>query len=48
MGKKNRYHPEHSCWFKTKEKDEADKRNQIKYVNSSEIETELQDIDKKN
>lgn len=48
IGKKNRYHPEHACWFKTKEKDEADKKNQIRYVNSSEIEAELNDIDQKN
>lgn len=47
-GKKNRYHPEQSCWFKTKEKNGADKGNQIKYVNSSEIEAELSDTDTKN
>lgn len=48
MGKTNRYHPDHACWFKTKGIDEVDKKNQIRYVNSSEIEAELKDIDQKN
>lgn len=48
IGKKNRYHPEHMCWFKTNENDKTDKKNQIKYVNSSEIEAELNDLKQKN
>lgn len=39
-GKPNRYHLESTCWYKTNEKDAKDK-NQIKFVNNAEIETEL-------
>lgn len=41
-----RYHPESSCWFRTKEK--ADPGNQIKLVNNSQLECELQDQNQKN
>lgn len=42
-----RYHPEDSCWFKTKLSTERDKK-QIKLINNSELECELQREDQKN
>jgi len=39
------YHSESSCWFKTKENDPG---KQIKIINNSELECELQDQNKKN
>lgn len=47
LNKGIRYHPESTCWFKTKE-DEKFKRNAIKHVNNSVIETELNENDQKN
>lgn len=47
LNKGTRYHPEASCWFKTNEDDKF-KRNAIKHVNNSVIETELNENDKKN
>lgn len=47
LNKGIRYHSESSCWFKV-EKDEKEKKGNIKFVNNSEIETELNDSDKKN
>ena len=46
-GKSNRYHLESTCWFKTKEFEDA-KKNSIKSVNNSEIEAELSDVSEKN
>jgi hypothetical protein len=43
LNKGVRFHSESSCWFKTKEKNK-----QIKLVNNSELECELQDENKKN
>lgn len=45
--KGNRYHPESSCWFKNKNSDRP-KTEQIRSVNNSELETELNDINPKN
>lgn len=42
-----RYHSEDSCWFKTKDNKENEKK-QIKLVNNSELECELQCEDSKN
>lgn len=42
-----RYHSEDSCWFKTKVNIENDKK-QIKLINNSELECELQCEDQKN
>ncbi|XP_028160177.1 uncharacterized protein LOC114353111 [Ostrinia furnacalis] len=42
-----RYHSEDSCWFKTKMNTEKDKK-QIKLINNSELECELQCEDQKN
>jgi hypothetical protein len=42
-----RYHPESSCWFQNKSND-GPKRDQIKHVNNSELETELNEMDPKN
>lgn len=41
-----RYHPESSCWFKTKHENEE--KNQIKVINNSELECELRNEDTKN
>ncbi|XP_043264018.1 uncharacterized protein LOC122404160 [Colletes gigas] len=46
-GKMNRFHPESSCWFKGNENIGREK-NQIKFVNNAEIETELSDEEQKN
>lgn len=44
-----RYHSEDSCWFKTKSNNGKDKNNkQIKHVNNSELECELQCDEPKN
>jgi len=45
--KSNRFHPESSCWYKNKD-NEQQKKEQIKHVNNSELELELNDIDQKN
>lgn len=42
-----RYHPESTCWFRPKE-NQANKSNQIRLVNNSELECELQNEDQKN
>lgn len=47
LNKGTRYHPEATCWFKTKE-GEKFKRNAIKHVNNSVIETEINENDQKN
>ncbi|XP_073948722.1 uncharacterized protein [Choristoneura fumiferana] len=47
LNKAGRYHPEAICWFRTKEGDNT-KRNFIKHVNNSVIETELNESDQKN
>ncbi|OXU16482.1 hypothetical protein TSAR_011678 [Trichomalopsis sarcophagae] len=47
LNKCTRYHPEETSWFKTKE-DEKEKKNFIKHVNNSVIETELDETDQKN
>lgn len=36
------YHSENSCWFKT-EVNKEDRKNQIKLINNSELECELQE-----
>lgn len=46
-GKMNRYHPESTCWYKVNERDGKDK-NQIKFINNAEIESELVDTNPKN
>lgn len=45
--KGKRYHPESQCWFKVKNNDRP-KNDQIKSVNNSELEIELNEIDPKN
>lgn len=45
--KGNRYHPESVCWFKNKNSDRP-KRDQIRNVNNSELEMELNEINPKN
>lgn len=45
--KSNRYHPEAQCWFRAKD-DEQRKKEQIKHVNNSELEVELNTNDPKN
>ncbi|XP_050551237.1 uncharacterized protein LOC118262122 isoform X3 [Spodoptera frugiperda] len=47
LNKGARYHPEDSCWFKPKLNTEKDKK-QIKLINNSELECELQYEDQKN
>lgn len=47
LNKGTRYHPDSACWFKGKE-DEKEKGNNIKHVNNSVIETELNDTYQKN
>lgn len=47
LNKGVRYHPENLCWFKTKINNEKDKKN-IKLINNSELECELQCEDQKN
>lgn len=42
-----RYHPETLCWFRIKNIDKP-KREQIRSINNSELETELNEIDPKN
>ena len=42
-----RYHPESSCWFKTRFEENED-RNQIRMVNNSELECELENENQKN
>ncbi|XP_063897118.1 uncharacterized protein LOC135118607 [Helicoverpa armigera] len=42
-----RYHPESQCWFKIKTNDKP-KKDQIRSVNNSELEIELNEIDPKN
>lgn len=42
-----RYHPESQCWFKIKNNDRP-KKDQIRSVNNSELEVELNEIDPKN
>lgn len=44
--KGSRYHSEHVCWFKNK--DNTYSKNQIRSVNNSELEMELNEIDPKN
>lgn len=45
--KGNRYHPEDLCWFKNKDNDRK-KKEWIRHVNNSELETELNEINPKN
>lgn len=45
-GKVNGFHPELSCWFKQNEYENKDK-NHIKFINNTEIETELSDTEQK-
>lgn len=45
--KGNRYHPETLCWFKNKNNDRT-KKEQIRTVNNSELEIELNEMDLKN
>lgn len=47
LNKAGRYHPEATCWFRKKEGDTT-KKNLIKHVNNSVIETELNEYDQKN
>lgn len=47
LNKGVRYHPEDSCWFKTKINSEKEKK-QIRLINNSELECELQCEDQKN
>lgn len=47
LNKGTRYHPEETCWFKTKE-DDKNKKSFIKHVNNSVIEAELLETDQKN
>lgn len=47
LNKGSRFHSEAACWFKTKE-GEKFKRDAIKHVNNSAIETELNEKDSKN
>lgn len=47
LGKGARFHPEIACWFKTGE-NEKKKKDHIKFVNSSQLEAELNDKDPKN
>lgn len=47
LNKGNRYHSEDSCWFKTNE-GIKEKQNVINFVNNSEVETELNNMDQKN
>lgn len=42
-----RYHPESSCWFRRKDNEHQEK-NQIKLINNSELECELQNENPKN
>lgn len=42
-----RFHPETSCWFKTKY-NENEEKNQIKVINNYELECELKTEDQKN
>lgn len=42
-----RYHPESLCWYKNKNSDRG-KKDQIRSVNNSELETELNEMDPKN
>ncbi|XP_018396891.1 PREDICTED: uncharacterized protein LOC108778173 [Cyphomyrmex costatus] len=46
-GKMNRFHPESACWFKANENDNKEK-NQIKFVNNTELESELVTLEQKN
>lgn len=45
LNKGTRYHPEATCWFKTKE---DERKNNIKHVNNTEIEAVLNESDQKN
>ncbi|XP_022826022.1 uncharacterized protein LOC111356020 [Spodoptera litura] len=45
--KGNRYHPESACWFKNKNA-ERPKQDQIRNVNNSELEIELNEMNPKN
>lgn len=47
LQKGTRYHPEATCWFKTKEGD-VTRKYPIRHVNNSVIETELNETDQKN
>lgn len=47
LNKGTRYHPENSCWFRTKE-DTKVKKNFIRHVNNSVIEAELNETNQKN
>lgn len=46
-GKMNRYHPESTCWYKVNERD-GKYKNQIKFINNAEIESELLNTNPKN
>lgn len=46
QNKGNRYHPESVCWFKDRENNQ--KKEQIRSVNNSELEIQLNEIDPKN
>ena len=43
-----RYHAESSCWFNEKSEKKINEDSQIKIINNSELECELQDDDPKN
>lgn len=47
LNKGSRYHPEATCWFRTKDDDKI-KKNYIRHVNNSVIEAELNETDQKN
>lgn len=47
LNKTGRYHPEAICWFRPNERDST-KKNFIKHINNSVIETELNEADQKN
>lgn len=46
-GKVNRFHPESSCWFNKDENSNSRDKSQVKFVNSTEIESELLDAEQK-
>lgn len=47
LNKGVRYHPEAACWFKTMEAEKVKKHN-IRHVNNTTIEAELNELDQKN
>jgi len=47
LNKGHCFHPESTCWFRTKENEKEKKKN-INFVNNLEIEAELNDTEQKN